>query len=165
MIKFSVIKQAFYDSALDYPELPEDLILVSNEQHLYLLEKINNGCIIFEDLSYTDRKPSQNHIWNGVEWEDKRSEEDKRSAYLASLKNLTRRQFKLTLLDFDLLDTIEGKIAAIEDKATRQRIQIEYTEALEFNRTSDSVLYMCQMLELTESQVDEMWKHAMQIPT
>lgn len=93
------------------------------------------------------------------------TEDEKRAAYLASLKNLTRRQFKLTLLDFDLLDTIESKIAAIEDKATRQRIQIEYTEALEFNRTSDSVLYMCQMLELTESQVDEMWEHAMQIPT
>ncbi len=40
------------------------------------------------------------------------------------LKPLTRRQFKLVLLENDLLDQIENSISAIEDDKTRARIQI-----------------------------------------
>ena len=76
-------------------------------------------------------------------------------------KSLTRRQFKLGLLEAGLLDQIDNSIAAIDDAQTRARIQIEYTEATEFHRTSDSVAYMCQLLGLTDEQVDQMWEHAL----
>ena len=76
-------------------------------------------------------------------------------------KSLTRRQFKLALLENGLLDQIENSISAIEDDQTRARIQIEYTEATEFHRISDSVVYMCQLLGLTDEQVDQMWEHAL----
>ena len=89
------------------------------------------------------------------------SDEEKRAFYLASLRPLTRRQFKLTLLENGLLDQIENSISAIEDDQTRARIQIEYTEATEFHRTSDLVAYMCQLLGLTDEQVDQMWEHAL----
>ena len=89
------------------------------------------------------------------------SDEEKRAFYLASLRPLTRRQFKLTLLENGLLDQIENSISAIEDDQTRALIQIEYTEATEFHRTSDSVAYMCQLLGLTDEQVDQMWEHAL----
>ncbi|MCG4607282.1 hypothetical protein L0O74_13220, partial [Bifidobacterium longum] len=36
------------------------------------------------------------------------SDEEKRAQYLTSLKSLTRRQFKLVLLENDLLDRIEN---------------------------------------------------------
>lgn len=89
------------------------------------------------------------------------SDEEKRAQYLASLKLLTRRQFKLVLLENDLLNHIENAISAIEDNKTRARIQIEYTEATEFHRTSESVAYMCTLLGLTGDQVDTMWEQAL----
>ncbi|MEN8381382.1 hypothetical protein [Acinetobacter radioresistens] len=79
------------------------------------------------------------------------------------LKPLTRRQFKLVLLENDLLDQIENSISAIEDDKTRARIQIEYTEATEFHRTSESMKYMCSLLDLTEAQVDQMWEEALKL--
>lgn len=79
----------------------------------------------------------------------------------AMLPALTRRQFKLALFEKSLLGAIESAINAIEDDQTRARIQIEYTEATEFHRTSDSVAYMCQLLGLTDEQVDQMWEQAL----
>lgn len=89
------------------------------------------------------------------------TDEEKRAFYLASLRPLTRRQFKLGLLEAGLLDQIENSISTIEDSNMRTRIQIEYAEATEFHRTSDSVAYMCQLLGLTDEQVDQMWEHAL----
>ncbi|MEB3755012.1 hypothetical protein [Acinetobacter sp. MD2(2019)] len=111
------------------------------------------------------QKQSQYEIWNEStkSWQDQRTAEEKRAAYLATLKNLTRRQFRLTLLDYDLLDTIEQKIKQIEDVKMRRRIQIEYDDATEFSRSSEAVAYMCNLLELDDNQINGMWEHAMQI--
>ena len=91
------------------------------------------------------------------------SDEEKRAQYLASLKPLTRRQFKLILLESDLLDHIENAISAIADDKTRARIQIEYTEATEFHRMSEFVIYMYTLIGLIEVQVDAMWEQALQL--
>lgn len=91
------------------------------------------------------------------------SDEEKRAQYLASLNPLTRRQFKLVLLENDLLNHIENAISAIVDDKTRARIQIEYVEAVEFHRTSESVAYMCTLLGLTDDQVDTMWEQALSL--
>ena len=84
------------------------------------------------------------------------------NAYLNTLRPLSRRQFKLALLENDLLDVIEAKINQIEDAKQKAIIQIEYTEATEFVRTSDSVKYMCNLLGLSEEQVNQMWEAAQQ---
>ena len=81
--------------------------------------------------------------------------------YLKSLLPLSRRQFKLALLENNLLDVIETTINQIEDAKQKAIIQIEYTEATEFVRTSDSVKYMCSLLGLTEEQVNQMWEQAL----
>lgn len=78
-----------------------------------------------------------------------------------TLRPLTRRQFKLALLENGLLDLIEQRINAIEDQQMRTRIQIEYTESVYFERKSESVLYMATLLGLNEEQFDEMWIYAM----
>ena len=49
----------------------------------------------------------------------------------------------------------------IEDEYLRTNMQIEYQDAVEFFRTSDSVLYMIQMLGLTEKQVNDMWQEGL----
>ena len=110
--------------------------------------------------------PSKYHYLENGTWkitaENKVILENERyAAYQASLRPLTRRQFKLALLENELLDQIENSISAIEDSNMRARIQIEYTEATEFHRTSDSVAYMCQLLGLTDEQLDQMWSHAL----
>ena len=83
------------------------------------------------------------------------------NAYLTTLRPLTRRQFKLALLENNLLDTVETKINQIEDAKQKAIIQIEYTEATEFGRTSDSVKYMLNILELTEEQANTIWEQAL----
>jgi len=75
-------------------------------------------------------------------------------------KPLTRRQFKLALLENGLLETVEQIIESIEDPILKTRIQIEYSESERFERTNESVKYMLGVLDLTLDQVDEMWRYA-----
>lgn len=91
------------------------------------------------------------------------TDEQKEAHRLSQFSPLTRRQFKLTLLENELLETIESKIELIEDPKQKSRIQIEYLESEKFERTSESVVYMINMLELTAEQVDQMWLHAMSL--
>lgn len=160
MIKFSSSKQAFYDLTFSYENLPDDLIEIPPERHYELLEKINSGCIVFTDLSCSAPKPTEFHQWNGTDWVDNRTEEDKLSAHLAQFQPLTRRQFKLALLENSLIETVEQTIVAIEDPTLKTRIQIEYNESERFERTNQSVQYMLGFLNLTAKQVDEMWFYA-----
>ena len=68
MIRLSISKQAFYDSNLSYSDLPKDLVEISDEIHLELLSKINQGCMILPDLTFSEPSPSQYCEWNGSEW-------------------------------------------------------------------------------------------------
>ena len=79
------------------------------------------------------------------------------------LSSLTRRQFKLALLENGLLETIEQMIGAIEDPSLKSRIQIEYSESERFERTNDSVQYMLGVLNLSSDKVDEMWGYALKL--
>lgn len=89
------------------------------------------------------------------------TDQEKQAKLLASLTKLTRRQFRLALLNNDLLDLIETRIASIEDDTLRKKIQIEYQDATEFKRSSESVIYMCNLLELEDDQINKMWQDAM----
>ncbi len=73
------------------------------------------------------------------------------------LRGLTRRQFKLVLLKNSILIPVEEAISNIEDVDLKANIGIEYNEATGFDRESASVIYMQQMLGLTDEQLDTMW--------
>lgn len=162
MIKFSESKQAFYETDFDYPELPGDLVAVEDsELHLLLVDKINSGCRVFSDLSFSQPKPSPYCEWIDGAWVDPRTPEQKEAQYMASLKPLTRRQFKLTLLHYGMLETMESQIASIPDANLRIQLQIEYAESTTFMRTSPSVAAMVQSLGLTTNQVNQMWEYGM----
>ena len=104
---------------------------------------------------------SQFDTWDGKKWLDQRTDDEKEAERLKQFTPLTRRQFRLTLLENGLLETIESKIDQIEDPKQKSRIQIEYLESEKFERQSESVAYMVEMLDLTTEQVDAMWLHAM----
>lgn len=106
-------------------------------------------------------KMTKNEVDRHLNPEKYLSDEEKRNIFLRTLTPLTRRQFKLVLLENDLLEKVESTIDNIPDLQLRKRMQIEYAESVEFERQSESVIAMCEMLELSENQVDQLWQHAM----
>lgn len=81
--------------------------------------------------------------------------------YVKSLKPLTRRQFRLALLDVELLDDLETAISNIEDTIEKKRIEIEYTESDKFARTSEIVKTMFTLINQTEDQINELWEQGL----
>ncbi|MDH2604196.1 hypothetical protein QDT05_15110 [Acinetobacter baumannii] len=89
------------------------------------------------------------------------SEEEKEQLRLAEFQPLTRRQFKLALLQYELLEKVEQAITNIEDPVLKTRVQIEYNESEKFERANDSVKYMLTLLDISNDEIDEMWRYAM----
>jgi len=59
--------QSFYIDEINH-EIPSDSIEITEEQHNELYNAINAGCIIFDDLTYSDPPPSSFHQWSGKKW-------------------------------------------------------------------------------------------------
>ena len=130
--------------------------------------KLNNDVYAFElDGSQDDYiKPemvlmTDEEIDRHINPEKYLTEAEKYNNYLKSLPPLTRRQFKLALLANNLLELIDSTIASIADPLVKAHVTIEYTEATEFVRTSESVKYMLNILDLTEEQANTMWEQAL----
>lgn len=151
MINFSPAKQAFYDTTLNYPELPDDLIEVSVEQHEQILSAINSGCIVFPDLSYSPPRPSQFHEWDGKVWLDKRTEEEIKQHQRQSMPNLSPIEFDIKLNNAGLYDAVQE---LIKDSF---ELRIAYNRATFFSRTDAFIDQARIALNLTDEQVDEMW--------
>lgn len=78
-----------------------------------------------------------------------------------TLPPLTRRQFKLALLHAGLTSQVEQLISEIPDPTEKAILEIEYNEATEFIRTSSSIKYMCNLLDLTDEEVNNLWEYAL----
>lgn len=155
MIKFSLKNQAFYDSELSYEKLPSDLIDITHEQHLELLNALNRGCIIFTDLTYSEAKPSQFHTWNGSAWLDNRTPEQITEYERSLLSPLTKRQFSLYLYDIRKYDQVMDALNA------NPRFKIEFETVATIERNSPIVGAMGQILEWDDLTIDEKWKEAL----
>ena len=162
MIKFSFKNQSFYDMDLSYLNLPNDLIEISEQQHLELLNAINSGCVIFSDLTYSKSRPSQFHKWNGTDWIDTRSEEEKLAYKRSQYPKLTRYQFMRGLLEMGFKSSdIEAQIMLIEDEYTRELTMIGFKDATNFVRTDPSIDVMRDMLKRTDEEIDEFWESSL----
>lgn len=91
------------------------------------------------------------------------TDEEKEQIYLSNFPALTRRQFKLALLDNGLLNSVEASIEAIKDPIMKQRVQIEYSESERFERGNSSVKYMMDELNLNLEEVDKLWDYALHL--
>lgn len=91
------------------------------------------------------------------------SDEQKHQNYLASLKPLTRRQFLLALATNDLDDQIETAIAEIKNLKKKKLMSIEFNESTQFERTSDAVAQLLQLINLDEEQINTLWEKAMKL--
>ncbi|WP_269915419.1 hypothetical protein [Acinetobacter sp. HY1485] len=163
MIQFSTKTQQFYDTSLDYTDLPDDLVAIDEQQHKYFLDALNEGRYILDDFSFSPPRPHFYMTWVEGEWRDTRSDQQKQDDQKKCLLPLTRRQFKLVLLQYQLLEKIEQLIDQITDKTLKFKMEIEYQESTTFERNSESVSYMCQLLQLSDDQIDTMWQEAMNL--
>lgn len=129
---------------------------LNNEVYAFELDGSQDDYIKPEMVLMTDEEVDRH-----INPEKYLTEVEKYDNYLKSLPPLTRRQFKLALLASNLLDVVDNAIASIADPLVKAHITIEYTEATEFVRTSDSVKYMLNILDLTEEQANTIWEQAL----
>lgn len=99
--------QSFYIDEINY-EIPVDSIEITAEQHNELYNAINSGCIIFDDLSYSEPPPAIFYKWNGKtkKWvKDKEAENAATIAQNQTMKNslINETNEKIALLQ-DIID-------------------------------------------------------------
>lgn len=159
MIKFSLKNKAFYDMDLSYLDLPNDLIEITAEKHTELLNALNSSCIIFDDLTYSDPKPSKFHKWNGSDWIDPRTEEEKLAYKRSQYPKLTRYQFMRGMLEYGYKSSdIEAQIMLIEDEYTRELTMLGFRDAGYFDCNDQSIGVMRDVLGKTDEEIDEFWE-------
>ena len=158
MVFFSFTQQAFYDPEIKYSNLPNDLIEINAQKHWELLNAINSGCNVFSDLTYSRPKPTEFHEWNGIDWVDPRSEEEKLAYKRSQYPKLTRYQFVRGLLEIGFKPSdIEAQIMLIEDEYTRELTMLGFKDAGYFDRNDQSVGVMRDVLGKTDLEIDEFW--------
>lgn len=59
--------QSFYIDEINI-DIPPDSIEITKDQHIDLFNAINAGCVIFNDLTYSEPPPSGFHKWDGKKW-------------------------------------------------------------------------------------------------
>lgn len=139
----------------DYRNMTAYNIIDQSEVKIDYVGDIKDGFTLLKPNSIYE-------TWSDNTWVDQRTEEKIISDEIAILPPLTRRQFRLALVqnDFDL-SYIEEKIKSIDDLKQRQIIQIEWEDAQIFERTSTSLKVMADILELDDKKINELWKQAL----
>lgn len=111
---------------------------------------------------YTLLAPSQFDKWIDEAWQDTRTKQEKLEYQRSQYPMLTRYQFLRCLLESGYkASAIEAKIQTIEDEFSRELALLGFKEATNFVRIDESLLAMQSVLNLTDEQVDDMWRYAM----
>ena len=113
-----------------------------------------------EVLKHETPKPTKFHTeWNGTEWIDIRTEEEKLTYKRSQYPKLTRYQFMCGLLEMGFKSSdIEAQILLIEDEFTRELTMIGFKDATNFVRTDPSIDVMRDILGKTDLEIDEFWE-------
>ena len=116
-----------------------------------------------EIIKHETPKPTKFHTeWNGTEWIDIHTEEEKLAYKRSQYPSLTRYQFLRCLLENGYKsEVIETQILTIENEFTRELTLLGFKEATNFVRTDESVIAMQSILNLNDEKVDAMWEYAL----
>lgn len=116
-----------------------------------------------EILKHETPKPTQFHTeWNGTDWVDPRTEEEKLAYKRSQYPKLTRYQFVRGMLESGYkASDIEAQIMLIEDEYTRELTMIGFKDATNFVRTDPSIDVMRDMLGKTDLEIDEFWEQCL----
>ena len=117
-----------------------------------------------EILKHETNPNTEYHIWDGTEWIDPRTEEEKLTYKRSQYPKLARYQFMRGMLEYGYKSSdIEAQIMLIEDEYTRELTMIGFKDAGNFVRTDSGVLEMQSVLGLSDEKVDELWEYALQL--
>lgn len=113
-----------------------------------------------EILEHETPKPSIFHTeWNGSEWIDQRTEEEKLAYKHSQYPKLTRYQFMRGMLEMGFKSSdIEAQILLIEDEFTRELTMLGFKDAGYFARNGQSITIMRDILGKTDEEIDEFWE-------
>jgi|GEM_PF-5037822 len=116
--------KCFYDSRINI-DIPANAIEINENQHVEILTAINSGCVIFDDLTQSEPRPSIFHNWNGSEWV---LNEDAKKEFIIQQNHSTRDALLVeATTEIDIINrAIRLKRATISDK-NRLTILENYT--------------------------------------
>lgn len=116
-----------------------------------------------EILEHETPKPSIFHTeWNGTEWIDIRTEEEKLAYKRSEYSKLTRYQFMRGMLENGHKSSdIEAQIMLIEDEYTRELTMLGFKDAGYFDRNNQSIGVMRDILGKTDLEIDEFWEQCL----
>lgn len=136
----------------------------------YFRDSITNSVYAFELDGSQDglitasmKKMTANEIDRHVNPEKYFTAKQKRQHYLENLAPITKRQFKLILLEYDLLNKVQSVIDSIPDETARMKAQIEYEDAQTFERLNPTITSLYSAMGLKESEVDTLWEKALKL--
>ena len=112
------------------------------------------------DKEFKSPKPSIIHTeWDGSNWTDPRTEEEKLAYKRSQYPKLTRYQFMRGLLEMGFKSSdIEAQILLIEDEFTRELTMLGFKDAGYFARNDQSITIMRDILGKTDEEIDEFWE-------
>jgi hypothetical protein len=100
-------------------------------------------------------QPSENHYWNNGEW------------VLINPpvpESVSARQIRLWLINNGIqLSQVENAINNIEDQITRETVKVEWEYAPYVERNHPMLIPLAQALGLSEAQVDQAFREAVNI--
>lgn len=132
--------------------------------------KIGVSVFAFEDDGSQDEwiKPemmpmTEEEVDRHVNYQKYMTPQEQRELYLRDLKPLTRRQFKLTLLNHNLLDKVSTAIDTIEDPVLKMRAKIEFEDSTTFERLNPTLAELYKATGISESKLDSMWEEGLKL--
>lgn len=113
-----------------------------------------------EIFKHETPKPTKFHTeWNGTEWIDIRTEEEKLAYKRSQYPKLKRYQFMRGMLEYGYkASDIEAQIMLIEDEYTRELTMLGFKDAGYFDRNDQSIGVMRDVLGKTDLEIDAFWE-------
>ena len=78
-----------------------------------------------------------------------------------TLAPLSQCQFRMCLIENNMLDQITTAISNISDATIKLKVETAFNYAQYFSRTDALVEYMISLLNLTNDQVNTIWQEAL----
>lgn len=165
--------KCFYDSAINVDVQASDTVIeITAEQHANLLNALNSGCIIFEDLTYSDPKP-EDGIYN-FDYKKKEWALDKDATRKAQVPNSISRFQAMSVLeeteiDFNgerttIANATQNYIDSLDNSTAENRaIKRAWNYANEFERESETIKAIADLLNLSDEYVDNLYIQASKI--
>lgn len=130
------------------------------DNQLFLVTEDMREMTATEFKQFTTPKQRETDVWDEVleQWVDGRTAEQIVADDTASLPALSAKDFRHMLDRAGLRTQVEGLIEAIEDPVMKSALKTEYEYAQFFERTNPAVIFMMQLLGLSDDQVNTEWK-------